>query len=66
MKFLVNELPNSHDDCPFSKEEWKSEGWVVICTLMRCTCNLYNGRYTTECYGLKELKGVDDDSGSID
>ena len=32
MKFLVNELPDFYDDCPFSKEEWKGEGWVAICT----------------------------------
>ena len=61
MKFLVNELPNFYDDCPFSKEEWKSEGWIVVCTLMRYTCNLHNNQYVTECYGLKELKGMDND-----
>jgi hypothetical protein len=61
MKFIVNELPNFYDDCPFSKEEWKSGSWIVICTLMKYTCNLHNNRYVTECYGLKELKGTDND-----
>ena len=60
MKFLVNELPNFYDDCPFSKEEWRNESWVAICTLMRCTCNLHNSQYAVECYGLKELKGGSD------
>lgn len=61
MKFLVNELPDFYDDCPFSKEEWGNEGWVAICTLMGYTCNLNNSRYANECYGLKELKGVDNE-----
>ena len=61
MKFLVDELPSHYDDCPFSKEEWTDEGWIAICTLMRRACNLYNDQYATECYGLKELKGADDE-----
>lgn len=57
MKFLVDELPSFNDDCPFSKEEWNVEGWVCICTLFNERCNLYED--ATECYGLKELKGID-------
>ena len=56
MKFVVDELPNFYDDCPFSKEEWSNERWVGICALNNERCNLYEDRYITECYGLKELK----------
>lgn len=58
MKFMVDEMPNFYDDCPFSKEEWSDKGWgyVGICTLTNKRCNLHDDRYTTECYGLKELK----------
>ena len=66
MKFLVDEMPNFYDECPFSKEVWTDEGWRGICTLVNERCNLYEGGYIHECYGLKELKGVDDDSGSVD
>lgn len=62
MKFMVNELPSFYDNCPFSKEEWSNEGWVGICTLNNERCNLHDGRYATECYGLKKLKsGADDE-----
>lgn len=59
MKFLVDELPNFYDDCPFSKEVWTDEGWRGICTLVDERCNLHNNQCVTECYGLKELKGAD-------
>ncbi len=59
MKFIVDELPNCYDDCPFSKEEWHGQGWMSICTLMRSTCNLH--KVEGKCYGLKELKGTSDE-----
>lgn len=59
MKFLVDEMPNFYDECPFSKEEWSNDGWVGICTLTNERCNLHED--TTECYGLKELKGISDE-----
>lgn len=54
MKFLVDELPNYTDDCPFNKRGWDDGYWTDICTLNNERCNLHNN--PTECYGLKELE----------
>lgn len=58
MKFLVDEMPNFYDECPFSKEVWTDTGWKGICTLDDGWCNLDGNRCNHECYGLKK-KGAD-------
>ena len=61
MKFIVDELPDYYDDCPFSEEEWHGPEWISICTLTltRSACNLH--KVEGKCYGLKELKGANNE-----
>ena len=56
MKFLVNEMPNFSDECPFAKEYWDSntDRWVYDCSITNWRCNLYIEE--KECYGLIEIK----------
>lgn len=62
MKFFVDEMPNFYDECPFSEEKWsEEEGWRGFCILNYERCNLNEGRYAHGCYGLKVMKGADDE-----
>ena len=53
MKFLVDEMPNLTEDCPFNKREWDDDMWVDICTLNDGECNLHEKG--GECHGLKRM-----------
>lgn len=53
MRFMVDEMPNFYDECPFSKEEWSDERWVGICTLSNERCNLHDE--LGKCHGLREV-----------
>ena len=61
MKFLVDEMPNYTDDCPFNKREWDDCCcyWVDICRLVGTECNLHKER--ERCHGLKRVKALDDE-----
>ena len=53
MKFIVDEMPNFTEDCPFNKREWDGDMWIDICRLTDTECNLHeNGG---ECHGLKRM-----------
>ena len=54
MKFLVDEMPNFTEDCPFNRREWDDGMWVDICTLNDKECNLHE-TYSM-CHGLKRME----------
>lgn len=59
MKFLVDEMPNYTEDCPFNKREWDNNiMWIDICILTGIECNLHEEK--GRCHGLK-VKGVDNE-----
>lgn len=53
MRFMVDEMPNYTEDCPFNKREWDDDMWIDICRLTGTECNLHGegGR----CHGLKRM-----------
>ena len=53
MKFLVDEMPNFSDNCPFNKREWDDDKWIDICRLAGTECNLHEEK--GRCHGLKKL-----------
>lgn len=59
MRFIVDEMPNFMDECPFSKAMWDDTSWIYKCSLTSEKCNLYEEQGV--CHGLKELKGADDE-----
>ena len=62
MRFIVDELPLSYDQCPFSTVDFNGPNNEMqrVCTVNNCACNLSDAetyRYQIrECNGLQDFK----------
>ena len=55
-------MPNFYDECPFSEEKWsEEEGWRGFCILSYTKCDLYEDGHVYDCFGLKVMKGANDE-----